>query len=74
MPISRKQAKLREQRDSGNDFDVLPHDHTHRPDPEPMIGRKRELRDHERGIGLGLKPHPKRMPMQAAPDHGDHYE
>jgi hypothetical protein len=32
------------------------------------------LRDHERGIGLGLKPHPKRMPMQAAPDHGDHYE
>jgi hypothetical protein len=53
-------------------FDVLPHDHTDKPHSEPMGGRKRELRDHERGIGLGLKPHPKRMPMQMAPDHGDH--
>jgi hypothetical protein len=30
------------------------------------------LRDHERLIGPAIKYHPKRMPMQAAPDHGDH--
>jgi len=27
-------------------------------------GRKRELRDHERGIGTALKPHPNRMPCR----------
>jgi hypothetical protein len=32
------------------------------------------MHDRERGIGPALKLHPKRMPMQAAPDHGDHYE
>jgi hypothetical protein len=56
------------------DFGVLPHNHRNSSNPEPKIGRKSHLRDHERGIGPGLKPHPKRMPMQAAPDHGDHYE
>jgi hypothetical protein len=53
-------------------FGVDGHDHKHKPNKEPKVGRKRELRDQERGIGAGLKPHPKRMPMQAAPDHGDH--
>jgi hypothetical protein len=55
-------------------FGVDGHDHKHKPNKEPKVGRKRELGDQERGIGAGLKPHPKRMPMQAAPDHGDHYE
>jgi hypothetical protein len=83
MPISHKQTTLRrtraaaadkpdQPRDSGNAFDVLSHDHTHKPDSEPLIGRKRVLHDHERGIGPGLKLHPKRMPQQSAPDHGDH--
>jgi hypothetical protein len=53
-------------------FGVDGHDHKHKPNKEPGVGRKRELRDQERGIGVGLKVHPKRMPMQAAPDHGDH--
>lgn len=30
------------------------------------------LRDHERGAQPAVKHHPKRMAMQAAPDHGDH--
>jgi hypothetical protein len=30
------------------------------------------LRDHERGAKPAIKFHPKRMAMQAAPDHGDH--
>jgi hypothetical protein len=30
------------------------------------------LRDHERGVQPAIKNHPKKMPMQAAPDHGDH--
>jgi hypothetical protein len=30
------------------------------------------LRDHERGAQPAVKYHPNRMPMQAAPDHGDH--
>jgi hypothetical protein len=30
------------------------------------------LRDDERGAKLGIRYHPKRMAMQAAPDHGDH--
>jgi hypothetical protein len=30
------------------------------------------LRDHERGLQPGIKNHPKRMAMQAAPDHGNH--
>jgi hypothetical protein len=30
------------------------------------------LRDHERAGKPGIKYHPNRMPMQAAPDHGDH--
>jgi len=51
---------------------ILPHNHKDKPFSEPTASRGRELREHERGIGLGLKPHPKRMPMQAAPDHGDH--
>jgi hypothetical protein len=87
MPISHKQTKLRSSRpaaapsdapdkprDSGNAFAVLSHDHTHKSDPEPMIGRKRELHDHERGIAPGLKLYANRMPQQSAPDHGDHYE
>jgi hypothetical protein len=85
MPISHKQNTVRrtraaaadkfapdKPRDSGNAFDVLSHDHTHKPDSEPLIGRKRELHDHERGIGPGLKLHAKRLLRQAAPDHGDH--
>jgi hypothetical protein len=85
MPISHKQTTLRssraaaadksapdEPRDSGNAFAVLSHDHTHKPDSEPLIGRKRELHDHERGIGPALKLHAKRLPQQASPDHGDH--
>jgi hypothetical protein len=82
MPISHKTTLRRDRvaaadksapdkpRDNG--FDVLSHDHRDKPDSEPLIGRKGELRDHERGIGPGLKLHPKRMPMQAAPDHGTH--
>jgi hypothetical protein len=57
-----------------DNFDILPHDHKDKPDSEPLIGRRRELHDHERGIGPGVKLHAKRMPQQAAPDHGDHYE
>jgi hypothetical protein len=30
------------------------------------------LRDHGRGAGPGIKYHPNRMAMQAAPDHGEH--
>jgi hypothetical protein len=30
------------------------------------------LRDGERGAQPAIKNHPKRMAMQAAPDHGDH--
>jgi hypothetical protein len=30
------------------------------------------LRDDERGAQPAIKHHPKKMPMQAAPDHGDH--
>jgi hypothetical protein len=30
------------------------------------------LRDHERAGKPGIKYHPNRMAMQAAPDHGDH--
>ena len=30
------------------------------------------LRDGERGAQPAIKYHPKRMAMQAAPDHGDH--
>jgi hypothetical protein len=30
------------------------------------------LRDHERAGKPSIKYHPKRMPTQAAPDHGDH--
>jgi hypothetical protein len=30
------------------------------------------LREDERGVPPGIKYHPKRMAMQAAPDHGDH--
>jgi hypothetical protein len=56
------------------DFDTLPHNHKDLPASDADGSRSRELRDHERGIGAGFKPHPKRMPMQAAPDHGDHYE
>jgi hypothetical protein len=55
-------------------FDVLPHNHKNRPNSESKIGRKRELRDGERGIKPGIKYHPNRLPMQAAPDHGDHSE
>jgi hypothetical protein len=58
----------------GETFGVDLHDHKHKPTREPKVGRKRELRDHERGIGAGIKVHRKRMSMQAAPDHGDHYE
>jgi hypothetical protein len=60
--------------ESGNDFGILPHNHKDKPFSEPTASRGQELRDHERGIGRTLKPHAKRMPMQAAPDHGDHYE
>jgi hypothetical protein len=30
------------------------------------------LQEHERGAKPAIKFHPKRMTMQAAPDHGDH--
>jgi hypothetical protein len=30
------------------------------------------LRDHERGAQPAINYHPKKMAMQAAPDHGDH--
>jgi hypothetical protein len=30
------------------------------------------LQEHERGAKPAIKFHPKRMAMQAAPDHGDH--
>jgi hypothetical protein len=76
---SRRRTQRRQpvQRGAGNQspepgIGILPHNHTDQPASEPLGGRKRELRDHERGIGPTLKPHPKRMPMQAAPDHGDH--
>jgi hypothetical protein len=58
--------------DSADSFGILPHNHMDRPVSESMGGRKRELRDNERGIGPTLKPHLKRMPMQAAPEHGNH--
>jgi len=55
-------------------FGVLPHNHKDRPNREPKIGHKRHLRDRDRAIGASIKYHPNRMPMQAAPDHGDHHE
>jgi hypothetical protein len=75
----RTQRRKPDERSTGNqssepDFGILPHNHTDQPASESMGSGKRELRDSERGIGPTLKPHPKRMAMQAAPDHGDHYE
>jgi hypothetical protein len=54
------------------DFGVLKHDHKNNPNSEPKGGRKPWLRDQERGVPPGIKYHPQRMTMQAAPDHGDH--
>jgi hypothetical protein len=36
------------------------------------LGRRAELLDHERAIGLPIKYADDRHPMQAAPDHGPH--
>jgi len=70
-----KQADTADQQpEPSTDFGILQHNHTDKPFSEPTGSRGQELRDHERGIGPTLKPHPKRMAMQAAPDHGDHYE
>ena len=41
----------------------------------PVRGEKiprGELKEERRSGKPGIKYHPKRMPMQAAPDHGDH--
>jgi hypothetical protein len=67
-----KQAAAVDQPESSTDFGILQHNHTDKPFSESTASRGRELGEHERGIGAGLKPHPKRMPTQAAPDHGDH--
>jgi hypothetical protein len=39
---------------------------------EAGVGRRAELRDHERAIGLPIKYADDRHPMQSAPDHGPH--
>jgi len=69
-----KQADTVDQPEPTNDVGILQHNHKDKPFSELTASRGAELRDHERGIGAGLKVHPKRMPMQASPDHGDHYE
>jgi len=40
-------------------FGVEGHDHTHKPNRKPKIGRKRHLRDHERGVGPSINHHPR---------------
>ena len=39
---------------------------------EVGVGRRAELRDHERAIGHPIKYADDRHPMQSAPDHGPH--
>jgi hypothetical protein len=39
---------------------------------EAGVGRRAELADHERGIGLPITYADDRHPMQSAPDHGPH--
>jgi hypothetical protein len=72
-PVKQEQAAMADQApEGGTDFDILQHDHTDQPFSEPTGSRGRELADHQPVIGRALKPHAKRMAMQAAPDHGDH--
>jgi hypothetical protein len=65
-------AETGEAPEESDNFGVQPHNHTDKPHSEPKGGRKPLLKDHQRGIGKSIKYHPNRMPMQAAPDHGDH--
>jgi hypothetical protein len=60
------------QANQDEDFGVLKHDHKNRPNTEPKGGRRPPLRDGQRGVPPGIKYHPQRMAMQAAPDHGNH--
>jgi hypothetical protein len=39
---------------------------------EAGVGRRTELRDHERAIGRSITYADDRYPMQSAPDHGPH--
>lgn len=48
---------------SEKDFRVEPHDHTHKKNSEPKIGRKKHLADRERAIPTHRGYHPQ-------PDHG----
>lgn len=56
-----------------DNFGVQPHNHrdgySHNDGAHRAGGG---LKDSQRGIRPGIKIHPKRMPVQAAPDHGDH--
>ena len=59
---------------AAEDFGAQPHNHrdggvNHNDGSHRKGGR---LRDHECGVRPGIKYHSKRMPTQAAPDHGDH--
>jgi hypothetical protein len=71
MPLSADEVGRRKM-DMDEGFGVLKHNHKDRLNTEPKAGRKPWLRDHERGVPPGIKYHPQRMTMQAAPDHGDH--
>jgi hypothetical protein len=71
MPLSADEVGRRKM-DMDEGFGVLKHNHKDRLNTEPKGGRKPWLRDHERGVPPGIKYHPQRMTMQAAPDHGDH--
>jgi hypothetical protein len=71
-PLQKSAAEQSANVTGDNNLGILPHNHTDRPFNEPKVHRKPPLRDHERGAKPGIKYHPKRMAMQAAPDHGDH--
>jgi hypothetical protein len=43
---------------------------TMHPDARSDLGRKSEMKDHERGIGDSVTHSKGMMPAQAAPDHG----